>query len=175
MFIIAQLIGLIIIFLSIIGLQQKKGERFLFYQTIINILYIVQYILLGAITGAVICTIAMIRCIIFWKYKKENKKTPVCFLIIFILLSILSGIITSNNIFDYILTIGTIVFTYALWQDNMKIMRVGSLISVITYMIYNLIFKAYTAMILDGIDFFNLMIAIYNNDIKNIKRKKEIK
>ena len=125
--------------------------------------------MLGAITGAAICTIAMIRCIVFWKYKKENKKTPVCFLIIFILLSIISGIITSNNIFDYILTIGTIIFTYALWQDNMKIMRIGSILSILSYIVYNLIFRAYTAMILDGIDFFNLSIAIYKNDIKKQK------
>lgn len=172
MFIIAQIIGLIIVVLSIIGLQQKNGERFLFYQIIINILYVMQYLLLEAITGAVICTISIIRCIVFWKYKKENKKTPIQFLIIFIILSTISSIITSANIFDYILTIGTIIFTYALWQDNMKIMRVGSIISVTTYIIYNLIFKAYTALILDGIDFFNLTIAIYKNDIK---RKGEIK
>lgn len=169
MFIIAQIIGLIIVILSLIGLQQKSGERFLFYQISINLLYIIQYILLGAITGAVICVISTIRCIIFWKYKKESKKTPIYFLILFILLSIISSIITSTSIFDYILTIGTIIFTYALWQDNMRIMRAGSIVSVITYIVYNLIFRAYTAMILDGIDFFNLSIAIYKNDIKNKK------
>ena len=169
MFIIAQIIGLIIVVLSIIGFQQKNGERFLFYQIIINILYVIQYILLEAFTGAVICTISIIRCIVFWKYKKENKKTPIEFLILFIILSIISSIITSTNIFDYILTIGTIVFTYALWQDNMRIMRLGSIVSVTTYIIYNLIFKAYAALILDGIDLFNLTIAIYKNDIKNIK------
>lgn len=165
MFIIAQIIGLIIVILSLIGLQQKSGERFLFYQITINLLYVVQYILLGAITGAVICVISTIRCIIFWKYKKENRKTPICFLILFIVLSIISSIITSTSIFDYILTIGTIIFTYALWQDNMKIMRIGSILSVLSYIVYNLIFRAYTAMILDGIDFFNLSIAIYRNDI----------
>lgn len=166
MFIIAQLIGLIIVILSLIGFQQKNGEKFLFYQIIISILYVLQYLLLGAITGAVICTIAIIRCIVFWKYKKENKKTPIYYLIIFILLSILSSIITSTSIFDYILTLGTIIFTYALWQDNMKIMRAGSIICVLSYIVYNLIFKAYTAIILDAIDFFNLSIAIYKNDIK---------
>ena len=169
MFIIAQLIGLIIVILSLIGLQQKSGEKFLFYQIIISILYVLQYLLLGAITGAVICTIAIIRCIVFWKYKKENKKTPIHYLIIFILLSILSSIITSTSVFDYILTIGTIIFTYALWQDNMKIMRAGSIICVLSYIVYNLIFKAYTAIILDAIDFFNLSIAIYKNDIKKQK------
>lgn len=169
MFIIAQLIGLIIVILSLIGLQQKSGEKFLFYQIIISILYVLQYLLLGAITGALICTIAIIRCIIFWKYKKENKKTPIYFLILFIILSIISSIITSTSIFDYILTIGTIIFTYALWQDNMKIMRAGSIICVLSYIVYNLIFKAYTAIILDAIDFFNLSVAIYKNDIKKQK------
>lgn len=169
MFIIAQLIGLIIVILSLIGFQQKNGEKFLFYQIIISILYVLQYLLLGAITGAVICTIAIIRCIVFWKYKKENKKTPIYYLIIFILLSILSSIVTSTSIFDYILTIGTIIFTYALWQDNMKIMRAGSIICVLSYIVYNLIFKAYTAIILDAIDFFNLSIATYKNDIKKQK------
>ena len=169
MFIIAQLIGLIIVILSLIGFQQKNGEKFLFYQIIISILYVLQYLLLGAITGAVICTIAIIRCVVFWKYKKENKKTPIYYLIIFILLSILSSIITSTSIFDYILTIGTIIFTYALWQDNMKIMRAGSIICVLSYIVYNLIFKAYTAIILDAIDFFNLSIAIYKNDIRKQK------
>ena len=93
MFIIAQIIGLIIVVLSIIGFQQKNGERFLFYQIIINILYVIQYILLEAFTGAVICTISIIRCIVFWKYKKENKKTPIEFLILFIILSIIFIII----------------------------------------------------------------------------------
>ena len=51
----------------------------------------------------------------------------------------------------------------------MKIMRAGSIICVLSYIVYNLIFKAYTAIILDAIDFFNLSIAIYKNDIKKQK------
>lgn len=66
MFIIAQMLGGIVLLLTVISVQQKTKERILMFQIIANILISVQYFLLNALTGGVVSTINIIRCIIFY-------------------------------------------------------------------------------------------------------------
>lgn len=71
MFIFAQIIGGIVLILTVISIQFKTKEKILMCQIIANVLISIQYFLLDALTGGVVSIINVIRCIIFYVYKKK--------------------------------------------------------------------------------------------------------
>lgn len=99
MFIIAQIIGIIVLGITVISIQFKTKEKILICQIIANILVAVQYFLLNALTGGVVAVINVIRCIIFYYYKRRDKKPSLIFLSIFISVAIISR---NNNMAKYI-------------------------------------------------------------------------
>ena len=169
-FIAGNLVGAVALILSIIGLQQNTDRRFLFFQIIINLLYTLQYFLLNATAGLSICLINTIRCIIFYFYKKKKKSSIFIFLL-FIAIYLFLGIYTFNKPVDIILMVGTAIYTYSLWQSKMKITRLGSLASIISYVIYNIAVRAYSALILDFIDFISISVAIIRYDILKLFKR----
>lgn len=160
MFILAQILGGIVLILTVISVQQKTKEKILIFQIIANIVISIQYFLLDALTGGVVSIINIIRCCIFYIYKKKNMKPSVTFLGIFILVAIISGIWTWQNIFSVIPIVAAIVFTYGLWQDNVKITKICTAITSGNWGIYNLIVKAYVGALQSLAEFTSSIIAI---------------
>lgn len=164
-FIIAQIIGVLILILTVISIQQKTKEKILMYQIIANVLDGIQYFLLGAITGGVIGFLNVLRCIVFYWYKKKDKKPSVLFLIIFILVAIGSGIISWQDNFSIIPIIVTIIFTYGLWQDNVKVTRICTSLTAGGWSIYGLAFKGFSRAIGSIAECISAIISIVRYDI----------
>lgn len=146
-FIIAQICGVITLILTVISVQFRTKEKILIFQIIANIIVAIQYFLLNAITGGVVAIINTIRCIIFFYYKKKDKKPSLIFLTIFIVVAIVSGIITWQDSFSIIPIIAAIVFTYGLWQDNVKVTKICTVITSGNWVIYNFVVKAYVGAV----------------------------
>lgn len=163
LFISAQIIGFIVLGITVISIQFKTKEKILICQIIANILVSIQYFLLNALTGGVVAVINVIRCLIFYYYKKKDKKPSVIFLSIFIVIAIISGILTWQNVFSIIPIIATIVFTYGLWQDNVKITRICTAITAGNWTIYNVIVKAYAGALQSLAECISAIIAMIRN------------
>lgn len=163
LFILAQIIGFIVLGITVISIQFKTKEKILICQIIANILVSIQYFLLNALTGGVVAVINVIRCLIFYYYKKKDKKPSVTFLSIFIVIAIVSGILTWQNVFSIIPIIVTIVFTYGLWQDNVKITRICTAITAGNWTIYNVIVKAYAGALQYLAECISAIIAMIRN------------
>lgn len=167
MFIIAQIIGGIVLILTVISIQFKTKEKILICQIIANILISIQYFLLNALTGGVVSIINVIRCIIFYYYKKKNMKPSVVFLGIFVIIAIVSGILTWQSVLSIIPIIAAIIFTYGLWQDNITITRICTGITAGNWTIYNIIVKAYAGAIQSIAECISSIIAIIRNKQKS--------
>lgn len=163
LFILAQIIGFIVLVITVISIQFKTKEKILICQIIANALIVVQYFLLNALTGAVVAVINVIRCIIFYYYKKNNKKPSIIFLSIFIVVAITSGIVTWQNVFSIIPIIAAIVFTYGLWQDNIKVTRICTAVTAGNWSVYNIIVRAYAGAIQSIAECTSAIIAIWKN------------
>lgn len=166
LFILAQIIGVIVLVITVTSIQFKTKEKILICQIIANVLVAVQYFLLNALTGAVVAIINVIRCIIFYYYKKKNKKPSIIFLTIFIIVAIVSGILTCQNVFSIIPIIATIVFTYGLWQDNVKVTRICTAITAGNWTIYNIIVKAFAGALQSVAECSSAIIAMLRNKEK---------
>ena len=151
LFICAQIIGGLVFLLNIICHAKLTTKKVYIYNGIINGLCTVQYCLLSAWSGALCCFIALIRNIVFSKYKN---KVPLYVLIIYILVVILLNYKLVHNILDIIPIINIIIYAIGLWtKDIMKIKKIGFFTCLIG-IIYDFNKKAYVTVlneIIDGI------------------------
>ena len=122
-FIIAQTFGVIALILTVISIQFKTKEKIVMCSVLANIVVAIQFFLLVAITGGVISIINAIRCIVFYIYKKKDLKPSIITLIIFEIVAIISGCISWQNIWSLIPILVTVLYTYGLWQDNVKVIK----------------------------------------------------
>lgn len=146
-FILAQICGVIALILTVISVQFKTKEKIVMCMIFANLVVAVQYFLLNAITGGVISILNTIRCIVFYYYKKKDKKPSLVILLVFEVISIISGITSWQNIWSLIPVLVTIIYTYGLWQDNVNIIRITTGVAGFGWAIYNIIVMAYVGAI----------------------------
>ena len=165
-FIIAQTFGVIALILTVISIQFKTKEKIVMCSVLANIVVAIQFFLLDAITGGVISIINAIRCIVFYIYKKKDLKPSIITLIIFEIVAIISGCISWQNIWSLIPILVTVLYTYGLWQDNVKVIRITTGIVGGGWAIYDLIVKAYVGALQETSQLISAIIAIYRNKNK---------
>lgn len=129
----------------------------------------IQFFLLNAMTGAIISIINTIRCIIFYYYKKKDKKPSLMILLFFEIIAVVSGMISWQNMWSVIPIVVTVIYTYGLWQDNVKVIRVTTAIVGLGWAIYDIIVMAFVGAIQEISQFVSAMIAL----IKNKEETKE--
>lgn len=140
-FIIAQIFGVLYFLFFVADTITDKKEKVLLYNILSNIASAVQYALLGAFSAALSLFITLPRNLIFNKYK--NKKIPVIFLLLFIVLSAAVSFMTYDGLISLIPIINIVIFTYSIWQNDVKIIKIAIIITSALEIIYGLYYKAY--------------------------------
>ena len=169
LFVLAQICGVIVLILTVISVQFKTKEKIVMCFVFANLVMAIQFFLLNAMTGAIISIINTIRCIIFYYYKKKDKKPSLMILLIFEIVAIVSGMMSWQNMWSVIPIIVTVIYTYGLWQDNVKVIRVTTAIVGLGWAIYDIIVMAFVGAIQEISQFVSAMIAL----IKNKEETKE--
>lgn len=159
-FFIAQALGIISIILNIVLVQFKTKEKILIGMIISNLVAAMQFFLLNAITGGIISLINVIRCIVFYMFKKENKKPSILVLLIFEIIVFVSGIISWQNIWSILPIIATATYTYGIWQDDVLKIKYISAIIGFEWSIYDIIVRAYVGCVQGIIQVTSAIIAI---------------
>ena len=170
-FIIAQVFGVISIILNIVVVQFKTKEQILIGMIISNLVVAVQFFLLNAITGGIISLINVIRCIVFYLFKKKNKKPSLLVLLIFEIIVIVSGIISWQNIWSILPIIATLTYTYGIWQDDVLKIKYIAAITGFEWAVYDIIVRAYVGFIQGVIQVISAIVAIIR--YKKAEAKKE--
>lgn len=166
MFILAQICGVITLILTVISVQFKTKEKIVMCFIWANLVVAIQYFLLGAITGAIISIINAIRCIVFYFYKKKDRKPSIIVLIIFEIVAVISGSISWQNMWSLIPIIVTIIYTYGLWQDDITIVRITTGIAGFGWTIYNIVVRAYIGALQEIAQLISSIISLYRNKEK---------
>ena len=165
-FISAQICGIIALILTVISVQFKTKEKIIMCFVFANLVASIQFFLLNAITGAVISIINTIRCMVFYYYKKKGKKPSLAILLLFEIVAIVSGIISWQNIWSIIPIVATVLYTYGLWQDDVKIIRITTAIVGLGWAIYDIIVMAYIGAIQESSQFVSAIIALIRKNKK---------
>lgn len=165
----AQIIGFLGLALSIVAFQFKKHQNIVLLKLSSELTFSIQYMLLGAWTGAVLDLISVIRNFLFYKFVKKNiSTTPV--IVIFGIFVVITGFVTYDGVMS-LLPIGSkLLTTVSYGMKNEKWLRLITLPSCILWIIYNLSVGSYAGAATDGITLVSLLIAMYKFDYKGAQQ-----
>ena len=167
---IASQILVLFAFISI-GISYLMDEKkyILFLAMIYCVFYALQYLLLGAYTGTLIVTVSLIRNLIFYINDKKHKKNNIFVLFSLIIIAIIFGLLSYVNIYCIFPIIASILSTYSLWQENIKLYKYIAILVSVCYIIYAISVPSISAVIMEAI----LLILEIIGIIKYIKNKGE--
>lgn len=174
-FIVPQGIGLIGLIFMITANYQKSKNRVLVFQILASLMFFIQYILLNAFTAGITFLVAIFRSFVFYYYDKKGKEKSVITFIIFASFMLILGVISYDDIFSIIPIISGIIYTYGIWQDDLRVFRKIAFIDPITWIIYNLHVGAYVGVMLSIIESSATLVAIIELDINKQRLKPENK
>lgn len=161
----AQIVGIFAIIVFAISPHQKTKKKVLIFQLISNLLYAIQYVLLNAFSAVATNVIGGIKNLIFYFYAKDEKEIPNKFLYIYILIIVIFGVFTFNGLISIIPILVSILYAYAVWQDNLKVYRIITIIGSISWIIYNFLVGAYVGVAGNVFQLISAIIAFIRIDV----------
>lgn len=102
----AQIIGVVLIIVSIVVPHLKEKRNIMLWSVAANILWMIQFLFLEAKAGVVIGTIALIRAIVFYIYSIKDKVAPVWIFVLIMIASIVGTTYSWNAWYCIFLILG---------------------------------------------------------------------
>jgi len=163
--VIANIVGGIVLIISTISWWKKTKEKILKLQITSNAIAIIQYILLipyGGFSGILIKVVAICRDVLNIKKEKYKFLNSKYILIFLLFIYIVIGTITFDNIISIFSVLAAVSYTILMWPDNVKSVRIASVVSTVFWIIYNICVQAYVAAISNTIILFSSTFALIN-------------
>ena len=171
LYIVAQLIGFVAMFFSLISFQAKTRGGIIALQILSNSILVVQYFLLGYSTGEVYYSavvanfIGLFRNAIYsmrgkWKIARSKVVPAVA-----ILLFIVSGIFTYKTPFDILPIFSMCVSSIAFFMREERLIRYLSVLVILPWVVYSIYAGNIASIISDSMNLLSVLIAIIRFDI----------
>ena len=160
--IIAMIVGVIAVTFYILGYLQKKRQNIIILNVTSRILYILQYILLGAFSGAALDVAGAASSILAERKNKIPfiKKHTKLFVILLDIVIVIVGLVIYKNIYDLLPIVGVLLHTSAFWIDDEKTIRRVSFLGSPFWLVYNFLSGAYPSCIGDIMSMVSIAIAM---------------
>ncbi len=159
----AQIIGVFGLICSLLSFQMKNRKWIMAFQMTASLSFSTQLFMLGAVTGGCVDMISFIRTMIFSQNSKKWASSPV-WLYVFIVIMILTGILTWQNAWDILPIAGSILSTVALWMKREKHIRLISLTVGPCWLVYNLVKGAWSGALNEVLAMTSIVIGLIRND-----------
>ncbi len=166
----ANIVGLLAVALFVLSYQCKSRGHIIALNAASRVLYVLQYLLLGAYEGAVLDTVAFFISLLCGGRNKGFVKNHLPLVILCSnTLIVAAGVLTYQNIFSVLAIVGVLLETLALWLQKERSIRIVSLFAAPCWLAYNLIKFAFGSAVGNVITLISLAVAIVRYDV--LKRK----
>ena len=165
--ILANIIGIAAVAMFVLSYQGKTRRGILFFNAGSRILYILQYVLLGAFEGVVLDLAGFLVSVLAQNRDRGwLKKHPVLTVLGGNLLIIAMGLAVYQNVFSLLPIFGVLFETGALWMHQEKNIRRFSFFGAPFWLAYNLLCCAYGSAAGNVLTMISIGIAIWRYDRK---------
>ena len=170
--IIANIFGIAAVILFILSYQIKKRTPLILVNASSRVFYVLQYVLLGALEGAVLDIIALVVSVatqrVSGDFLKKHRWIPVALSCMII---IAAGLVVYEDIFSLLPIAGVLFETGALWLKKEKHIRLVSLLGAPCWLAYNLVKGAYGSGIGNVLTIVSIGLAMIRYDILKTKQE----
>ena len=170
--ILIQIIGGLGLAANFVSFQMKKHSHILLFRTVNEALFILQYFLLGALSGSILNIVGCVRNVIFTKQVAKNKKT-VWSTVLFCVIFTAFGIATFDGWASVMLIFAKVLSTVAYGNKNTTVVRGVSFLTHIGYLIYNLSVFSLAGVVGDIVLLTSLSVSICRLDLLPLLRGKD--
>ena len=167
---IANAVGIAAVIVYLLSYQQKTQKKIAAFNMTCRGLYVAQYVLLGAFSGAVLDILCMI--VLLPAQRKEKawvQKYKIWIIAASALALIIAGLLLDKTIFGLLVILGCILQMIAFWMDSEKKIRLVCLLACPCWLAYNLASGAYGSSIGDVMTIISILIAMFRYDFKKVK------
>ncbi len=173
--IIAQIISIFAVGFNCLSFLQKKKSTLLILQLLSSVMFTVNYFLLGALAGAIINIVSIVRAIVFlWKDKlhSDNLIWTAGFITAYLASYASVFLIFDkeptpiNLIIEFLPVIAMTAIHLSLRYTNTKMVRRYGLVSSPSWLVYNIAIFSIGGMICEALNFVSIIIGILKYDIK---------
>lgn len=160
-YIIAQLVGVVAMLLCIGSFQCKNGKSLLLMQLIGNGIYIIHFLMLGAISGCLsVLVVVLGNGVLCMRHKAWARwrgwKWLVCASLV------LACVLTWESPVSLLPCAGSMVLMLTNWSYNVKAMRIGKIVFVgPAWIVYNLLVHSYSGLLSESFGVVSSLIALY--------------
>ena len=169
---LATIVGAIAAIVFIASYQMRARKWILLLGAVSRILFVLQYVLLGAFAGAVLDVIGALAALIAGRREHPAVKKLLIPIIVITHLSLLACcVLLYQNIFDIFALLGTSLHVAALWFTREKTIRRISLCGSPCWLVYNLASRAYFSAVSDSFAICSIILAMLRYD--RVKKPQE--
>lgn len=164
MLIVSQIIGLAAVGLYLLSYQLKKRRHIVWVTCISNALYVLQYVLLGAFSGAIMDFMSTVSSFLAAKkneqpFRRHAKWLAESNMIVIAVVGLISAFLQREWI-ELLPIAGALLQTGGLWCDDEQTIRKFGLCSAPFWLVYNYISQAYGASLGSVIAIISIIIAM---------------
>ena len=168
-FIVAQAIGLVAIIVDMLSFQKNTKEQLLRLQVASCSLFGIQYLFLGAFSGALIDFVCVFRNYTFKKYKR----IPFCLLLTVLALFVAFTILTYDGPKSLLPLCAMGLYTLALYTGNITKIRLAEITGCILMLIYNVMVLAIFGVVANVLAMASTTVAMIRYKNSNKRRNKK--
>ena len=170
---IANAVGVLAAVIYVLSYQQKRRKWIVLLGAISRMLFVAQYVLLGAYEGAVLDVIGALAGLLAGRKEAPFIKKNLPWIIATIHLAILGvGIWLYVDVFSIFVIAATTLHVGALWFSKEKTIRRLSLAGSPCWLVYNVASKAYPSAVSDSFTIVSIIVAMFRYDF-HFKGKKQ--
>ena len=159
-FVLAQIIGFIAFFISLIAYHRNKKQKILSNMILSNVFNLIHYLLLGAYSGCITKIIAIFRDLFILVKNKNKILSANIFMIIFILIYILVGIYNYNNIFSILPLVAAIIYIIPVWNGDELTIKKTAFFCYFLWLVYNIFVFSIAGIVSNIISIISTFIAV---------------
>lgn len=162
------ILGIIGLLASIAGFQTKKHKWLMVFRTTNEMAFGIQYILLGAYTGAAMNFLGSARNVLFARMVKKNKST-VPARAVFSVLFCAFAYLTRDGLKSALIAAAKVLSTVAYGSSNLFFARIMILFTSLIWLAYNWCIHSYAGALNEALTIVSIIIGVIRIDIPNLK------
>lgn len=168
--IFVQLLGGLGILCSFISFQCKNHNKILFFRTMNELLFGIQYFFLGAYTGMAMNFVGCVRNVIFSNRVAKGKKTGP-FIALFSVLFTIFGVVTWQGPKSILIIVAKVLSTVAYGNKNTTVVRSIVLVTSSSWLVYNVFAGSIAGVICEVLTVFSIVSALIRLDLMPALKK----
>ena len=155
-YILSQIFVIIQYIFIITTYQVKTKKQIIIFNTLGALSAIISFLCLKAYSGCMMSLVSIFRNILFFRIKEKDKSKLVIVLILLFILTIF----TYNGILSLMPSIGTLLYTLSVWQNDTKIYKKYGVLIEMSWFLYFIYIKSLFGIVLEGISLISIMIGL---------------